>query len=154
LNSQPNSTKPSTISRDEHAAIFALINKVRLLNGWTMRSAEELDPMIRTWFEMFDRYGIPITAYRELYLRAFDARQRNIDRGGEPPSIDASILVAQWAGEHGLRKELRQRDINSRRVLSENAASACSMCFGSNFKYADANDQGKGVIACDHFQKV
>lgn len=101
-------TKPR-ITRDSHAALFALINKSRLLNGWMMRTAQELDPTIRAWHELFTEYSIPISAYEQLYKRAFEFRQRRMNQGQDCPTMDCTLLVSQWTGENGLQKELREK---------------------------------------------
>jgi hypothetical protein len=80
-----------------------------MLNGWTTKTAEELDDTIETWGEMFNHYQIPTSVYPDLYLRGFDARQRRMNAGQDVPTMDCTLLVSQWTGENGLQKELREK---------------------------------------------
>lgn len=102
-------SKTNSVSVEQNVALWKLINRSRMLNGWTTKTAEELDDTIETWGEMFNHYQIPTTAYPELYLRGFDVRQRKMNLGQEPPQMDATLLVSQWTGENGLQKELREK---------------------------------------------
>lgn len=140
------------ISPTEHAALFTIINKSRLLNGWTTRTAKDLDPTIRVWHSAFARYGIPLSAYEELYQRAFDVRQTKMQQGdlNKVPPLDATLLVSQWDGPHGLKAELKQRDIDSGKFLPDNAESICQDCFGSGFYQMNRADGTTGVIKCEH----
>jgi hypothetical protein len=84
------------------------------------RPMDELDDTIEAWAEMFDHYQIPVEAYQELYQRAFDARQRKMNQGKECPTMDATLLVSQWTGDNGLKKELReQKKIGADRQLQQ-----------------------------------
>jgi hypothetical protein len=132
---------------NSHAALFALINKSRLLNGWQTRSAQELDPTIRTWHEAFSFYGIPVSAYNELYQRALEFRALRLATGHEPPQMDATLLISQWTGLNGLQAEITQR--SKHRTLTANAESTCPYCYGSGFRESVRGDV-KGVIRCNH----
>ncbi len=135
-NSIVNGKSENQISPTEHAALFTVINKVRLLNGWTSRTAKELDPTIRVWFEALSGYAIPISAYNDLYKRALDVRQSKLQNGNKDvPQIDATLLIAQWEGPHGLKSELRLREIAAGRTLTAQAASQCTKCFGTGMEY-------------------
>lgn len=86
-----------------------------MLNGWQTKTAQELDATIRTWAEVFARYEIPLSAYSELYLLAFDVRQRCLQNDpGKVPMMDATLIVSQWDGEYGLRNTIRQREYDAR----------------------------------------
>lgn len=123
-----------------------------MCNGWTSRTAQELDPTIRVWHEMFAAHRIPPTAYDRLYRRAFDARAGALQAGKEPPPLSAELIVAQWTGPNGVRAELEQELVSAGRTLSENAASQCPYCKGSGFR--EVRDQQGRVIGvkrgCDH----
>lgn len=149
MSSRNRSSSTKTIPAEQHAALFAVINRVRMLNGWSTRTAMDLDPTIRTWADVFDRYDVPYQYYNTLYLRAFDVRQSKLMLGQEPPSFDASLLISQWTGPNGLRQELRQREIETRRTLPENAASGCELCFGTGFKRT-SEERTAPVVRCDH----
>jgi hypothetical protein len=122
----------TTISRERHAALFSVINKVRMLNGWQTRTAQELDATIRTWNEVLEH--VPIEAYPELYKRSFQVRARSLNVGKQPPDFDATLLYSQWIGENGLRAELHRKDIESGRLLTETAVSDCDLCHGSGYE--------------------
>lgn len=117
-----------------------------MLNGWQTRTAQELDQTIRTWGEMFAHYQIPVTAYPELYQRAFDVRQLRLRDGKDAPQMDATLLVSQWTGDWGLKAQLRQREVEAGRTLGANAESVCERCFGSGFEIVE----GRGARRCDH----
>lgn len=155
-----NSTSLSQISREEHLALFGIINKTRLLNGWTTRTAEELDATIRTWAEVFAKYNIPLASdvLTRLYLKAFDVRQSALQKGDDPPPCDATLLVSQWTGEYGLAAEIKKERIREKKYLTSNAESVCPRCLGTNLERL-FSDEGKmlGVkmgAACDHRELV
>lgn len=139
----------TTIPREDHLALFALINKARMLNGWTTRTAQDLDPTIRTWFEIFAVYKIPVACYGELYQRAFDVRQKRMQQGKDVPQMDATLLVSQWTGDWGLRNALRQREIDAGRTLMPNAETVCDLCDGSGWARTDTGGR-TGVVKCTH----
>lgn len=145
--SPPSSIK--TIPPSEHAALFAIINKARMLNGWTMRTAAELDPTIKTWYEALCFYRIPPAAYPELYRRCVDVRQGQLQTGRDAANIDAILLISQWSGLHGLKADLKQREIEDGRTLGTNAESVCQHCFGSGYKQIEQGGV-RGVVQCDH----
>lgn len=130
----------TTISRERHAALFAVINKIRMLNGWQTRTAQELDATIRTWDEVMG--DVPIENYPELYKRCFTVRQRYLSQGKEPPAFDATLMMSQWLGEYGLKAELRQRQIDERRSLPATAESDCERCYGSGIEVTSRGARG------------
>jgi hypothetical protein len=139
-------TSTTNIPREQHVALFQVINKTRMLNGWTTKTAQELDATIRTWGEVMNRHRIPIEHYPELYLRAFDARQESLRKSDHVPSMDATLLVAQWPG---LRDELEQRRIAEGRTLPEAAKAACGFCYGTGMR--TVQEGGYSVAKkCDH----
>ena len=115
-----------------------------------MREFDELKPQIATWYADFARHGIPVSAYTELFDRAFDLRVTQMSRGETPMPMDSPLLVSQWIGPNGLAKELRKRDKERGRTLSANAASVCKWCMGSGWRPGDVDDPSKGVTRCDH----
>lgn len=142
----------SDIPPEQHAALFAVINKSRMLNGWGMSTPGELDQQIRTWAEQFNRHDIPIRAYAELYNRAFDVRIEKMTKSGDGPAMDATLLISQWIGEHGLKAEMHRREIESGRILTDVAASQCQRCEGMNMERV-FDDKGFSLglkKGCDH----
>jgi hypothetical protein len=139
----------TTIPREQHAALFAIINKARLLNGWTTRTAQELDPTIRTWAEAFSWHSIPTSAYPELYKRAFEVRANRMHGGNDVPQMDATLLVSQWVGSYGLQAQWRLKQIEERRSLPTNAESNCDDCLGTGFKMTESGGY-RGMVKCTH----
>jgi len=141
------------ISKNEHAAIFAIINKSRMLNGWAAKTAQELDATIRVWFDALSAYKIPLKCYDTLYLRAIDTRQTFLSNGKEPPLFNVDLLISCWTGTNGLQSELRAQEIRKGRTLTENAETTCKYCFGTGLRYKlDENGKpGDGIIGkCNH----
>ncbi len=121
-----------------------------MLNGWATRTAQELDPTIRTWSEAFSFYNIPVSAYPELYQRAFDLRQSKMQSTGDAPQMDATLLVSQWTGQHGLQADLKQREVTAGRTLTGNAESICALCDGTGWMKIDPADWKAPVKRCTH----
>src|SRR5881392_3008458 len=139
--SQNQPTSTSNIPRDQHVALFAVINKVRMLNGWTTKTAQELDATIRTWAEVFDKHHIPIDAYNELYLHAFNTRSRRLFEGKDI-ELDATLMVAGWSTVSAAREQKR---IAARRYLADTAASQCQRCYGAGMEVVP----GRGARVCN-----
>jgi hypothetical protein len=140
--SQPSSI--ATIPAEQHQALFVLINKSRMLNGWQTRTAKELDATIQTWGEIFNRYQIPTSAYLELYQRAFDVRQRKLRSGEDVPMMDATLIVSQWTGDHGLMRELRERK-EQHLALPEHRVKVCPKCYDTG-KIITGEDRGSPCL--------
>lgn len=136
--------------RDQHAALFGLINKSRLLSGWSPKTAAELDATIRVWAEVLNQFEIPLGAYPELYQRAVDLRQWKMANGHEPPNIDATLLVSRWTGEGGLAAEYRRREVEAGRTLAAGNAYGCRRCFGSGWEIVDTGGGYTAARRCDH----
>lgn len=119
-----------------------MINKVRMLNGWTTKTAQELDATIRTWAEVFDKHRIPIDAYNELYLQAFNTRSRKLFEGKDI-ELDATLMVASWPAVSAAREQKR---IEDRRYISSIAASQCQRCYGAGMEVVP----GRGARVCNH----
>lgn len=141
---RPTSSPKSSVSSDEYVALWKLINRARMLNGWTTKTAAELDDTIETWGEQFKKYGIPVDAYPELYDRAFDFQQNKLRLGVEPPQMDARLLVACWTGENGLKKEreTKRQIASDRQLYMPKTAPDCGKCL-------DTGRQLFGGEACD-----
>lgn len=108
---------------------------------------------VQTWFEILQTEGVPPAAYDELYRRACNQQAFVLRQGREMPEMSAQLMLSQWIGETGLRKELEQRKIREGRTLSQNAASSCKYCFGTGRRYKFDAETGKtlGITGkCDH----
>lgn len=147
MSSQSQRTSTTDIPREQHAALFAVINKVRMLNGWQTRTAQELDATIRTWAEVFNKHRIPVEHYNEIYLHAFDTRQRKIQHGIQPGEFDATLMVASWGAVAG---DIEQRRIEERRYLPATAASDCPRCFGSGMEIVKGEGRYQSARPCNH----
>lgn len=146
--SQKNLSKRSSISPDIYAALWQIINKSRMQNGWTTKTAEELDATIETWFESFGFYKIPKdpAIYHELYSRAFVLRADARQQGVEVQQMDAVLLASCW---RGLKTDIEQQRIRSGKFLTENAASTCKYCLGTGWCEIEKHG-AKGRVRCDH----
>lgn len=120
-----------------------------MLQGWTTKTAQELDATIRTWGEILSRYRIPLEQYHSLYWRAFDVRQGKLQNGGDVPDFDATLLVSQWTGQNGLERELHQRRVESGKYLPDTARTQCTKCNGSGWKHIGEGRHAP-VAKCDH----
>jgi hypothetical protein len=130
------------ISREKITAMLAVLNKRWLSMGWRVMDPKDAEPMAIVWIEQLDREGIPHSAYHELYSRCVGLRSRRLEMGLSCDDFSVDMLIACWPG---LRKEIKQREIDAGRTLTENAESVCKHCDGSGFKFKDG-----GVKRCDH----
>ena len=128
-----------------------VFDRWRLNCGWNPWDNATQMAAIRSFVATLDREDIPASAYMELYERAINARVTALQAGRQLPQFGAELLLAQWSGEYGLQRELRQREIDAGRTLGANAASVCRHCDGSGFKSVDYI--GGGVTKCDHGEK-
>jgi len=149
------SSRTNTPTEQEALALFALINRARLLNGWKAKDAESLDPQMLIWFETFRRYGIPLEAYKEMFDMAFEVRMREMSNGvlvHDAVVIDAALLVSCYTRPHGVKAQMEQRRIESGRFLPDTAASVCERCTGTGMEMVFNQDGEKlGVRkGCDH----
>jgi hypothetical protein len=117
-----------------------------------MKEFDDLEEDIAVWYQKFAEYAVPIEAYTELFDLAFRYRAKQISRGDQPLPMDATLLIAQWIGENGLKKRMREREIDKRRTLPETAESRCPRCMGLGKEYVfDAEGKQLGVKqTCDH----
>jgi hypothetical protein len=128
--SQRNSLSKNSVSPEQNVALWKLINKARMLNGWSTKTAAELDDTIETWGEAFSFYSIPVDAYPELYRRACDTRQKKMQMGVEVPMMDATLLISHWTGENGLMKERRSTPkVAADHRLNEPRIKVCPRCY-------------------------
>lgn len=107
------------------------------------------DLAIQSWVRSLDREGVPHQAYCELYERALASRAIGISKGKDVKPFGVEFLVAEWIGEHGLKAELREREIAKGRTLAANAESVCSLCNGSGWKTV-GEGRNAPVAKCDH----
>lgn len=135
------------MTKDEEIGLFAVINQVRALQGWSLAPAAELEPICKVWWMEFSRFKIPTVHYQTLFQRAHDARIRFINQNGtkNAPAIDATLLISLWTGEGGLAAEIRRKEVESGRFLPSTAASDCDRCYGTGIECTP-----NGARTCDH----
>jgi len=139
------------ISARERAAVYALITKSRLANGWNPMPAEEAEPMVLTWAEILNDHSVPIEYYNELFRLAERRRVAAAAAGQPVPTLDAVLLAAVW------ESELRDR-VRTKRLEATTASTArnCDMCFGSGVRYREdyPGQKGAGYVACNHIDRT
>lgn len=141
-----------TIRREQHAAIFTVINLSRGTLGWGLKTAKDLDEEIKIWAFTFNDYKIPDEHLLDLWKRARDLRIARLQNGLECPDFTAELLAACWVGANGLQAELREKEIRKGRTLTANAETQCKYCFGTGRRYKfDENGKTLGIIGkCNH----
>jgi hypothetical protein len=148
---QPTSTR--IIPREQHAAIFSVINLYRGWLKWQMQTAKDLDMEIKIWAEAFDEYRIPIDQYLPLLKRARDLRVSRLNSGLECPDYNSELLIACWIGESGLKKEIELNRVAKGRTLTANSETICPRCFGAGMEFRFDPETGFkiGIVGkCDH----
>lgn len=110
--------------------------------------AKDAEVMAHAWIEILNEQDIPHRHYEELYRRAIGLRVRRIGQGMQCDDFTAELMAACW---EGLRRDIRQREIESGRVLTANAESVCSSCGGSGFKPVGEGRHAP-VTKCNHDQ--
>ena len=144
----------AAIPLDKQNALGDVLDRWRLNQGWNPWDHETQMMAIASWVSVLDREDIPASAYNELYERALETRAHALKTGKQLPNFGAELLLAEWIGEGGFRRELRQREIDSGRSLTSNVQSRCQRCFGTNMEHAfDADGNNLGIIqgkVCDH----
>lgn len=133
------------ISREKITAMLNVLNKRWLTQGWRVMDKADAEIMAIAWIEVLDQYKVPHDQYAELYRRCLELRSRRLSNGLKCEDFSAELMVASWIGEHGLRAELRQRQIDERRSLPATAESDCERCYGSGI---EVTGRGARVCAC------
>lgn len=118
-----------------------------------MQDEATLEKRILLWWDELNRYRIPLDAYKELFDMAFDERQRGIANGQDVP-IETALLISCWTRPYGLKDILKQREIDSGRLLTSSVESQCPRCFGTGLEIRfDESGRIIGVIPgrqCEH----
>lgn len=78
--------------------VISLINRMRLLQGFSMLDPDEADLMAATWLIEFKRKHVPAELYDDLVEKAFDYRVRLLQDGTTPPPFDLAELLAIFRG--------------------------------------------------------
>lgn len=137
--------RTESIPRDKMMAMGDVFDRWRLNQGWNPWDNDTQMAAIKSWVHTLDIENIPASAYGPLYERALLRRATAINQGRTIPTFGVELMLAEWMGENGYQRELRQKEIDAGRTLGANAESVCQHCHGSGFKFVDG-----GVTKCDH----
>lgn len=149
LRPTPTPAMATTITPDAEKILGTIIFRARLARGWNGYDAATQKLAVQTWFEILTTEKIPHQFYDELYRRACIYQAFMLQQGKEPPEMCAQLMLAQWNGENGLRRELDQNRIKKGRTLGANAESVCRHCHGTGFKIIKQGNYS-GTIKCKH----
>lgn len=134
---------------EKQRAMGDVFDRWRINQGWNPWDDTTQDMAIASWVHSLDRENVPAAAYSELYELVLKTRALAIQNGKTIPGFGVELLLAHWTGEHGLRAELRRREVEQGRTLANNAESQCKDCFGSGWKTIMKGDY-PGTVKCDH----
>lgn len=84
--------------KDEMRKVINLINKMRLLQGYSLLDPDEADLMAAAWLTEFKRKHVPAEIYDDLVQKAFDHRVRLLQDGIAPPAFDLAELLSTFHG--------------------------------------------------------
>lgn len=148
-NQTPTSSTATVITPDAEKILGTIIFRTRLAKGWNGYEPRTQAMAVQTWHEILQTEKVPHQVYDELYRRACNFQAFILQTGKEPPEMSAQLMLSQWIGESGLRKELAEREIKSGKFLGENAESVCRYCHGSGWRTIK---EGNYSFAkkCDH----
>jgi hypothetical protein len=107
-----------------------VLDRWRLNLGWKVLDDRAQVATIASYCHTLDRAGVPPSAYGELYERAIERRAASITASHRVPDFGVELLLAEWHGPHGLRADIKKREVARRRTLPETAESQCERCFG------------------------
>lgn len=134
------------ISREKVTAMLAVLNKRWLSQGWRVMDPKDSEPMALTWIELLDKNKIPFQHYHELYTRSIGLRSARMQQGLKCDDFSVDMMIACWPS---LKNELKQKEIEARNLLPENAESVCQHCFGTGFRI-EMVDGYRNSRKCDH----
>lgn len=137
------------VSREKVTAMLDVLKTRWQTKGWHVMAKEDGEPMALEFIRELDRHGVPWTAYRDLYHRSVDLRARRLGQGMQCEDFSAEMMIACWPA---LEAELKQREIDAGRTLTENAASQCPRCHGTDMEalYGASGYQLGVRKGCDH----
>lgn len=146
------STNRGPVPKDKAQAIGDVLDRWRLNNGWNPWDDDSHDAASLSFVHSLDLEGVPPQHYNELYERSLRSRVAAMQNGKQLPTFGVELMIAEWLGPHGLKAALRQREIESGRVLTGNAESQCPKCFGTGVEqFRDAAGQVIGARpGCKH----
>lgn len=80
--------------------VINLINKIRLLQGYSLLDPDEADVMAAAWLEAFKRDHVPADLYEDLLQKAFKHRVWTQQEGRTPPPFDLTLLLSIFHGHY------------------------------------------------------
>ncbi len=128
------------------AAMLTVLNKRWISKGWRAMDKADSEPMALVFIEALNRESVPYQHYHELYQRAVELRARRMEQGLSCDDFSVDMMLACWPG---LKREIRQREIDARNLLPANAESVCQDCFGTGFKRVQDGEYFSAK-PCDH----
>jgi len=149
VKSSPTESIAREIPVEKRRAMGDVFDRWRLNCGWNPWDDITQSAAIASFVYTLDREKVPETAYNELYERVLQLRATALQAGKQIPQFGVDLMLSCWDGEHGLRNELRQREIDAGRTLANNAESVCEWCGGSGWATV-IKDGLAGVKRCNH----
>jgi hypothetical protein len=115
---------------EQRRAIGEVLDRWRLNLGWTPLDDDSHAMMCQAFIRILDKEKIPHTAYGELFERSLRTRAVMLAAGKKVPEFGAELMVAEWLGEAGLRRELgERRKIGAdKQLVCESYTPKCSWC--------------------------
>lgn len=101
-----NSHQVSSPYQVKFLAIGAVINKIRVIQGWNMVSPKDAEPTAKAWIEQLDRYGVKPEEYDNLLRLAIDRRVVMLQHGKTPDPLTVELLLAEYLN-HRQRGKLK-----------------------------------------------
>lgn len=99
------------------------------------------DSMAKAFISNLDEAKIPWQRYHELYRRAMKMRITRLELGLKCDDFSVDMMIACWPE---LNREIRQKEIESGRVLPKTAQSDCDLCYGTGMEVV----VGQGARRC------
>jgi hypothetical protein len=84
--------------KDEMKQVISLINRMRLLQGFSLLDPKDAAVMAAAWLTEFKRKHVPAELYEDLMQKAFDYRVRLLRDGTTPPPFDLAELLSIFRG--------------------------------------------------------
>lgn len=78
--------------------VISLINRMRLLQGFSLLDPKDAAVMAAAWLTEFKRNHVPAELYEDLMQKAFDYRVRLLRDGTTPPPFDLAELLSIFRG--------------------------------------------------------
>lgn len=119
------------ISREKLTAMLDVLKTRWQTKGWHVMAKEDSEPMAVEFIRELDRHSVPYQHYRELYNRAIDLRAARINNGLSCDDFSVEMMLACWPS---LQRDIRQREIDSGRLLTETSQTQCGRCFGTGME--------------------